>query len=361
MQPTSNDVRRDATPVESRRSLGRRLTLWLGGLTVALAAAVALAASVGPLRIPFSTVGRAIVPIAAVAAPVGETERRVVRQIRLPRVVLGALIGMALAIAGATLQGLFGNPMADPGIIGVSAGGAAGSVIAIALGLTRRFPAALPCCAFAGALLAVVVVYRIALVRGRLSVPALLLAGITVTSFLTAVIALVIALAPTDAAMREMVFWLAGGLDTASWRDVRLTAPLLAAGALAILWLARDLNLLMQGDDEAQALGVRIDVVRPVLIAAAALITGAAVAVSGTIGFVGLIVPHVFRLLVGGDHRILIPVSAIGGALFLVVADTAARSLAPPAEIRVGIVTALVGAPFFMGLLLKHKRRFAAG
>ncbi len=336
---------------------GERLAFWLTILATLLAVAVVVATSVGPLRIPFSHVVSIIAPFDVADGPIGDTERQVVWQLRLPRVALGALVGMALAISGATLQGLFRNPMADPGIIGVSAGGATGAVIAMALGLNRLFPMALPCFAFVGALGAVVLVYSIALVRGRLSISALLLAGIAVTSFLTAVISLVIALAPSDAAVREMVFWLAGGLDAASWQQVWLTAPFLTLGTVVIVALARDVNLLMQGDDEALSLGVRVSIVRPALITATALITGSAVAVSGTIGFVGLIVPHILRLLVGPDHRVLIPVSALGGALFLVSADTLARSLAPPVEIRVGIITALVGAPFFMFLLLRYKRR----
>lgn len=255
------------------------------------------------------------------------------------------------------MQGLFRNPMADPGIIGVSAGGAAGAVLSIALGVNAAFFLALPLFAFVGAMGAAFLVYGIALAGGRFSMAALLLAGVAVSSFLGAVVSAVLVIVPRNDALREIIFWLAGGLDSRSWEHARLAAPLVLGGVVVIVALSRELNLLMLGDDEARSLGVRVRVVRPVIIAAAALVTGAGVAVSGTIAFVGLVVPHMVRLAFGPDHRVLVPMSALGGALFVVAADTVARTVVQPAELRVGIITAFVGAPFFIMLLLKNKRR----
>ena len=167
-------------------------------------------------------------------------------------------------------------------------------------------------------------------------------------------------LVPSNEALREILFWLAGGLDSRSWDHVHLSAPLILAGSGLIIVLSRDINLLMLGDDDAKSMGVRVGLIRPILIAAASLVTGVAVAVSGTIAFVGLVTPHMLRLAFGPDHRVLIPVSALGGASFLVIADTLARVVVQPAEFRVGIITAFVGAPFFLFLLIRNRRRAEA-
>ena len=270
---------------------------------------------------------------------------------------MGASVGAALGVAGATMQGLFRNPMADPGIIGVSAGGAVGAVVAIATGMAGLFFLALPAFAFVGAIASTFLVYGIAAVGGRFSMPTLLLAGVAVNAFLGAVISAIIIALPDNAALREVLFWLAGGLDSRSWEHVRISTPLIAGGIAVILLMSRDLNLLMLGDDEARSMGVRVGAARPIILAAAALATGAAVAVSGTIAFVGLVTPHILRLMLGPDHRVLIPMSAAGGAVFVIAADTVARTIIQPAEFRVGVLTAFVGAPFFIFLLIKNKRQ----
>ena len=327
----------------------------LGGLVV-LTSLVSL--SLGPVEIPAGHVAAIVLSFVGLdVAEVGRTEQLVIEQIRLPRILVGAFVGMALAVAGATMQGLFRNPMADPGIIGVSAGGALGAVIAIATGLTGLFFLALPSFAFVGAVAATFLVYGIAAVGGHFSMATLLLAGVAVNAFLGAVISAIIILLPDNEALREILFWLAGGLDSRAWEHVHISAPLIVGATVVILLRARDLNLLMLGDDEAQALGVRVGVTRVVLLAAAALATGAAVAVSGTIAFVGLVTPHILRLVLGPDHRVLIPLSAIAGAVFVVVADTFARTIIQPAEFRVGVLTAFVGAPFFVLLLIRNKRQ----
>lgn len=327
----------------------------LGGLVV-LASLVSL--SLGPVDIPVEQVAAVVLSFVGLdVAEVGRTEQLVIEQIRLPRILVGAFVGMALAVAGATMQGLFRNPMADPGIIGVSAGGALGAVIAIATGLTGLFFLALPSFAFVGAVAATFLVYGIAAVGGHFSMATLLLAGVAVNAFLGAVISAIVILLPDNEALREILFWLAGGLDSRAWEHVQISAPLIVGATVVILLRARDLNLLMLGDDEAQALGVRVGLTRVVLLAAAALATGAAVAVSGTIAFVGLVTPHILRLALGPDHRVLIPLSAIAGAVFVVVADTFARTIIQPAEFRVGVLTAFVGAPFFILLLIRNKRQ----
>ena len=208
-----------------------------------------------------------------------------------------------------------------------------------------------------GAVAATFLVYGIAAVGGHFSMATLLLAGVAVNAFLGAVISAIIILLPDNEALREILFWLAGGLDSRAWEHVQISAPLIVGATVVILLRARDLNLLMLGDDEAQALGVRVGVTRVALLAAAALATGAAVAVSGTIAFVGLVTPHILRLVLGPDHRVLIPLSAIAGAVFVVVADTFARTIIQPAEFRVGVLTAFVGAPFFVLLLIRNKRQ----
>ena len=314
--------------------------------------------SLGPVNISVDRVASIVLSYVGLDfAAFGRTEQLIIEQIRLPRIVVGALVGMALGVAGATMQGLFRNPMADPGIIGVSAGGAVGAVAAIATGMTGLFFLALPVFAFVGAMGAAFLVYGIAAVGGRFSMATLLLAGVAVNAFLGAVVSAIIILLPDNGALREILFWLAGGLDSRSWEHVRISAPLVLVGTAVIMVMTRDLNLLTLGDDEARSMGIRVDAARVLLLAAAALVTGTAVAVSGTIAFVGLVTPHILRLVLGPDHRVLVPMSALGGAAFVILADTVARVVIQPAELRVSIITAFVGAPFFIFLLIKNKRQ----
>lgn len=314
--------------------------------------------SLGPVNIPADRVASiALSYVGLDFAAFTRTEQLVIEQIRLPRIAVGALVGMALGIAGAAMQGLFRNPMADPGIIGVSAGGAVGAVTAIATGVTGLFFLALPAFAFVGAMAASLLVYGIAAVGGRFSMATLLLAGVAINAFLGAIVSTIIILLPDSGAVRDILFWLAGGLDSRSWEHVRIAAPPTLAGAAVIVAMARDLNLLTLGDDEARSMGIRIGLTRVTLLGAAALVTGSAVAVSGIIAFVGLVTPHVLRLVLGPDHRVLVPVSALGGAAFVILADTVARVVIQPAELPVSIITAFVGAPFFIFLLIKNKRQ----
>ena len=339
-------------------SVTARLAVGFSVLLALVLATALVSLSLGPVNIPAGHVASIVLSFLGLElADFTRTEQLVIEQIRLPRIVVGASVGMALGVAGATMQGLFRNPMADPGIIGVSAGGAVGAVVAIATGLAGLFFLALPTFAFAGAMAATFLVYGIAAVGGRFSMATLLLAGVAVNAFLGAVVSAIIIMLPDNEALREILFWLAGGLDSRSWEHVRISAPLILGGVAVIVLMSRDLNLMMLGDDEARSMGVRVGLARPALLAAAALATGAAVAVSGTIAFVGLVTPHVIRLVLGPDHRVLVPMSAAGGAVFVIVADTVARTIVQPAEFRVGVLTAFVGAPFFILLLIKNKKQ----
>ena len=339
-------------------SVTARLAVGFSFLLALVLATALVSLSLGPVNIPAGHVASIVLSLLGLElADFSRTEQLVIEQIRLPRIVVGASVGMALGVAGATMQGLFRNPMADPGIVGVSAGGAVGAVVAIATGMAGLFFLALPAFAFAGAMAATFLVYSIAAVGGRFSMATLLLAGVAVNAFLGAVVSAIIIMLPDNEALREILFWLAGGLDSRSWEHVRISAPLILGGVAVIVLMSRDLNLMMLGDDEARSMGVRVGLARPTLLAAAALATGVAVAVSGTIAFVGLVTPHVIRLVLGPDHRVLVPMSAAGGAVFVIVADTVARTIVQPAEFRVGVLTAFVGAPFFILLLIKNKRK----
>lgn len=327
------------------------------GLLLLAASLVAL--STGPVAIPFTDVLSAVFEWAGLGdSSATNTQQAVIENLRIPRLLLALSVGAGLGVAGATMQGLFRNPLADPGIIGVSAGGALGAVIAIAMGLAATSTLYLPAFGFVGAAGATVLVFSVGFAAGgRLSMASLLLAGVAISSFLGAITSAVIILTEDLNAQREMVFWLAGGLEGARWESVRIVLPIVAVGSMAVATFARDLNLLLVGEDEARSLGVRVDFVRMLLLGVSALLTGTAVAFSGTIAFVGLVVPHIIRLTLGPDHRSLLPLSAMGGALFLLIADTLARNLASPAELRVGIITALFGAPFFLLLLIRNRSR----
>lgn len=285
--------------------------------------------------------------------------KAIIYNVRLPRVVLGGLVGMSLAVTGGCFQGLFKNPMADPYIIGVSSGASLGAALAIVFGWTLIISGgnwAVILSAFIGALLTVFVVYSISRVDGRIPVYALLLAGVAVAAFLTAMVSLLI-LFGSDA-MHGIVFWIMGSLAGTGWPQVVMMLPFTILGTITIIIHSRSLNAILLGEEAAQHLGVEVERVKIVLFGASSLVVAAAVSVSGVIGFVGLIIPHVVRLLVGSDHRILLPWAAVTGGLFLIICDALARVVLGPAEVPVGIITAFTGAPFFVYLLRKRKREF---
>lgn len=284
------------------------------------------------------------------------THDLIIFTIRLPRVLLAALVGAGLALSGAVFQGLFRNPMADPYVIGVSSGAALGAVTAILaqrmLNLSLTY--GVPGFAFILAILTIMVVYRLAKSGGKVPVMTLLLAGIAVNSLLSALVSLCMYYSGSD--MHQLVFWLMGGFSGRGWNHLAMFLPYAVLGSLIILVYTRELNAMLIGEEPAQHLGINVEQVKFRLLIAAALLTGACVSVSGLIAFVGLIVPHMVRLISGPDHRVLLPLVVITGAVFMVAADITARVLIAPEELPVGIVTALVGAPFFIYLLKRQKR-----
>ena len=278
-------------------------------------------------------------------------ERDIVLGLRLPRVLLGVLVGGGLAVAGATFQALLRNPLAEPYILGISGGASVGAVIVLATGWVATGSWTLPLAAFAGALLAVVLVFRVATATGRaMDVRVLLLAGVVVAAFFSACIAFILAVSPART-VQSAVLWIMGSLAAADWRSVTLTAVYTLPAVLLLAGLARSLNLMAIGEETAHYLGTDVEGVKRLSLGVAALVTAAGVAVAGVIGFVGLVVPHAVRLLTGSDHRWLLPLSFLAGAAFLTLADLAARLALAPTEIPIGVVTAFVGVPFFLALL----------
>jgi len=278
----------------------------------------------------------------------------VLQEIRLPRTVLGVLVGATLGLAGAALQGLLRNPLAEPGLIGVSGGAALGAVLMFYSGISAVWALALPLGGMAGAMLAVAAIFVLA---GRdSSILTLILAGIAIHSLTGALTALALNLAPSPSAALEIVFWLLGSLADRSFDHVYLAAPFMAVGWVLLLSTGRALDALTLGEDTAASLGVNLRAVRARLVIGIALAVGAAVSVTGGIGFVGLVVPHLLRPLVGHSPSRLLPASALGGAALLLVADIVVRLLPQGPEIKIGVVTALIGAPFFLFLVLRTRR-----
>jgi iron complex transport system permease protein len=332
-----------------------RATGYSGGLLAVLAGVVLVSAGVGPVHVEAAVVARALLDaLPGLSAEVPDTARVIVVGVRLPRIALGALVGFALAASGVVMQGFFRNPMADPSIIGVSSGAAVGAVLAIVAPLALPFGLELQAAAFAGALVTAFAVYAVASEGGRTPVATLLLAGVAVQTFLGAVISFL--LLHAGESLERVVYWLMGHLAEATWADVRVAA-LAVPLTLVLVAYARDLNVLLLGEGDAHSLGIEVERTKRILLAVASVVTAAAVAVSGVIGFVGLVVPHVMRLVVGPDHRVLLPTSALAGSAFLVAADTVARTAGGGAEVPVGIVTAALGAPFFLYLLRRREVR----
>jgi iron complex transport system permease protein len=284
-------------------------------------------------------------------------EKTIVLDVRLPRVVTGAFVGAALAVSGAALQALFKNPLADPGILGVASGASLGAVLAMHAGLAIATSISVPVLAMSGAGITAFAVYGIASRRGTLPVGTLLLSGVAVGSLASALTTLFLSLALEEYEEGRQTFrWLMGGLEARTWSEVLLVAPTTIIGSAVFIASARELDALLLGEVQAVALGVDVPRVRRRLIAATAVVVGGAVAVSGVIGFVGLVVPHLLRLLVGPAHARLLPACLLFGAAFVVGADLLCRTVAAPEEIRLGVMTAGIGAPFFLFLLLSRRR-----
>lgn len=345
----------------------RRMAYSLLGLAVLLLLVIVFATTLGSVPIPFTTTFQVLLsqlPFVDITvhspdvygAPLSlDILRTIILEVRLPRVLLAGLVGAALAVAGATYQGLFRNPLADPYLLGVSSGAGLGATIAMLTPFTLAWMAfgAVPIFAFIGAIGAVTVVYLLGRVGKTMPATTLILAGVALSALLSSITSYLMTVAGTQ--LRGVVFWLLGGLYLTKWPEVWVVLPSVLVG-LAVIWLhARPLNVMQLDEEQAQQLGIDVERVKIILLVAATFITSAAICFTGLIGFVGIIVPHAVRLIWGPDHRFLLPLSTLVGAIFLVAADTLARAVIPPTEIPVGIITALCGAPFFLYLLRKRK------
>lgn len=339
----------------------RRRWLVLIGLLVASVVVVVVSSCFGAARVSgrdLSAALLALVTAGRIDGAVDETTGAILFQIRLPRVLMGFLVGGTLAVVGATLQALLRNALADPYVLGVSSGAALGVAIAMLLGIGTMLDVVpvLPLWGFAGGIMALMLIYRLAQSRGRLPIHSLLLAGVILNAMLTALIMFITSIMD-PARSAGLIAWLMGSLTPQNWTGLAGIALYVAIGVLALLYQAPALNLLTQGEDTARSLGIDTERIKQRLYVLTALLTGAVVSVSGMIGFIGMLIPHAVRMAIGSDHRLLMPASALVGGMFLVLSDTVARTAIAPAEIPVGVVTALAGGPFFLYLLLWRKDR----
>jgi iron complex transport system permease protein len=352
-------------PAGAPRAAGDRSHLGSGAvlaLSIGLLAAVWFSVVSGPTGfMPQRALAILFAALTGVTEASAARETLVVLEIRAPRAVLAVLVGAALATAGCVMQSLFRNPLADPGLVGTSSGAALAAVAVIVLGdpLLALLPGwagayMLPAAAFAGALSTTAILYAIATREGRTSIATMLLAGIAVAALAMAALGLFVFISD-DSQLRELTFWTLGSLGGASWAKVAAVLPFMGFALLAFRFLSRCLDAMLLGETEAQHLGVSVQASKRLAIAAVAAAVGASVAVSGTIGFVGIVVPHLLRLVIGPTHRALLPASALAGGTLLIVADTVCRTVVAPAELPIGILTALFGAPMFLWLLLRRR------
>lgn len=345
---------RSAAPAGDRRETGRRTMLVLALLLLAVSAAsLSTGASGG---VVWSALGH-VLRGEAIAA----RDAVILFDIRVPRLAMGILVGAALAVSGAVMQGLFRNPLADPGLVGVGAGAGLGAIGAIVLGSLLPFGLRdaldyylVPVAAFLGGWLTTILLYRLSTHRGRTSVAVMLLGGIAIAALAGALSGILIYLAD-DAQLRDLTFWGLGSLAGATWDKVLIAGPLILLALAATPFLARALNGLALGEGPAAHLGIPVQRMKNAAILTVAAATGAAVAVSGGIGFVGIVVPHLLRLMIGPDHRYLLPNAALLGASLLLLADMISRTIVAPAELPIGIVTATLGGPFFLWILMRNR------
>ena len=329
---------------------------------------IILGIGLGPVSISFSDVYRVMfhrlsgifTGQAGSLPDVRESTQNIVWFLRAPRVLLGALIGAALTLSGVGMQAFTKNPLAEPYVLGISSGASLGAVLAMLLGVSVPVLGKLSVSmgAFAGALVSILLVYLLAKSRGSVAPIRLILVGVAVSAMFQAFTNYIVYTAPDDAAVREATFWMLGGLGSAEWEDLPLLLCLVPPAFLLMLALSKSLNAMMMGDSSAITLGVNLNVVRNLLIVITALLTASSVAVSGCIGFVGLVIPHLVRSVVGPDHRKLIPISMLTGAIFLIWVDVGARMIKPPAELPIGILTAFLGAPLVLWMIRVRRYEF---
>jgi iron complex transport system permease protein len=286
-----------------------------------------------------------------------DTHLIIIVKLRIPRIIMAALVGAGLSVTGAVYQGIFRNPMADPYVLGVSSGAALGATIAIVFGVSNLFwgVGAIPLFAFLSALITVVFVYCVAINGSKVQTVTLLLSGVAVSFLLSSIISLIMIFNRNH--VETIVFWLMGSVSSSGWEQIFIVFPVIFIGSSLVVVFSRDLNIIITGDETARSLGIEVHTVKKILLVICSIMIAACVSFSGIIGFVGLVVPHIFRIITGSDHRILLPFSCLGGAIFMVLADTLARNLIPPIEIPVGIITSMVGAPYFIGLIYKNKKK----
>ena len=338
--------------------------LVLAGLVVASCLAFAFSITTGASDASIIDVIRGLASNRADDA-LSARDRIIIFDIRLPRAILGFLIGAGLAVSGAVMQGLFRNPLADPGLIGVTAGSSLGAVCMIVLGGSVAAPVAsalgifaLPIAAFIGGLATTILLYKVATRHGQTSVATMLLAGIALGALALAATGVLIYMAD-DRQLRDLTFWSMGSLAGATWGKIAAAGPIILISMLSLPFMARGLNALTLGEAAAFHMGIAVQRLKNIAIVTVAAATGASVAVSGGIGFVGIVVPHVLRMVIGPDHRYLLPASALLGGSLLIFADVLARTIVAPAELPIGIITAAVGGPFFLWILLRQRSRFA--
>lgn len=307
---------------------------------------MALSISAGAVHIPLQEI------LNVLLGKGDEVNRRIILTLRLPRVIESALVGMGLSVVGAFFQGLLRNPMADPYVLGISSGAAFGATIAIIMGLGIF---GLSSMAFITALLTIFFVYTVSRTGSRLSMTTMLLAGIAISAFMSAIISLLMLLNHDQ--FSRIVFWTMGGFGLVSWPQVIYSSPLILIGSFVMYAFSRDVNAILTGEESAEHLGVNAELVKKIILILGSLVTASCVSVGGIIGFVGLIVPHISRLIVGPDNRVLVPFSALFGASFLTFADLLARVILKPVEMPIGIITATFGGPFFLYLLVRSKQK----
>lgn len=339
----------------------RNVSVWGGAGFALLLLSAVVSLSLGSAKLPFMHVWNILlhhIPFIGGFVKVNwaESSEQIIVNVRLPRVLLAVLIGACLSLAGAGFQGVLRNPLADPYTLGVASGAAVGAAFLILFGLhTMLFGKwTIPLAAFIMGLLTLIVVIRLANVNGKFQLETIILSGVVVQAFLGSLVSFMVSM--SDKVINEIVFWLLGSLALRGWSFMLFLVPYLALGLVVLLSYGRTLNLFALGERQASHLGVNVERTRKIVLAVSTLITAAAVSIVGTIGFVGLVVPHLVRLIVGPDYRILLPITAIFGGIYVLWADTIARTLLSPTEIPLGVVTAFLGAPFFAYLLRKNKR-----
>lgn len=324
----------------------RRALVVIVALTMALALVCVLALSIGSERIPLRDVAASL----ADDASVPEAFRTIVVDIRLPRILLAIVVGAGLSVAGLVLQALLRNPLAEPYILGISSGGTVGAILVMSLQAGAGIITA-PLASFAGSAAVMLLVYSVSLRRGRLDPPTLLLSGVMIGAFFNAAVLLIVAVMNQE--LRSAFLWLMGNLSAASFGSVAVSGPVVIVASMILAWQSKSFNLIATGEESATQLGVNVPALKRASYLLASCITGVVVSVSGVVGFVGLIIPHICRMVFGPDHRLLIPASFLTGGMFLVAADLLGRTVLAPTEIPVGAVTAAIGAPVFVYLLRK--------